>query len=95
MFLSQVDPRSNSTHLICLCNHLTFFGGNFIQVPNPIDFDKVVTEFTRIDESGNISVLVTVICAFLVYFGVLFFARRADRRDQTKVTISESAMISL
>ena len=95
MFLSQVDPRSNSTHLICLYNHLTFFGGNFIQAPSPIDFDKVVTELTRIDESGNISVLVTITSVFLVYFGVLFFARRADRRDETKVTISVRAMISL
>ena len=82
MFLLQVDPRSNSTHLMCLCNHLTFFGGNFIKGPSPIDFDKVVTELTRIDDSGNISVLVTITSVFLVYFEVLSFARRADRRDE-------------
>lgn len=94
MFLSQGDPRSNSTHLMCLCNHLTFFGGNFIQAPNPIDFDKVVTEITRIDESGNISVLVTVAILFLLYSVVLIFARRADKRDAIKVTIVERAMMS-
>lgn len=94
MFLSQVDPSSNATHLMCLCNHLTFFGGNFIQAPNPIDFDQVVTELTRIDESGNISVLVTVASVFLVYFGVIVFARRADRRDEIKVTAGVRVMIS-
>ena len=87
MFLSQVDPRSNSTHLMCLCNHLTFFGGSLIQSPNPIDFDKVVTELTRIDESGNISVLVTVAILFLLYIVAVIFSRRADRRDGIKVTI--------
>ncbi|KAL9954039.1 hypothetical protein ACROYT_G041527 [Oculina patagonica] len=81
----KVDASSNSTHLKCLCNHLTSFGGNFIQAPNPIDFDKVFTEFTRLGESGNISVLVTIACAFLLYFVVLIFARRADKRDENKI----------
>ena len=78
---------SNTTHLKCLCNHLTSFGGNFIQAPNPIDFDKVFTEFARLSESGNISVLVTIAFAFLIYFVALIFARRADKRDQSKVCI--------
>ncbi|XP_078351521.1 polycystin family receptor for egg jelly-like isoform X1 [Oculina patagonica] len=81
----KVDPSSNASHLKCLCNHLTFFGGNFIQAPNAIDFDKVLVEFTRIDESGHISVLVTVSIVFLLYFVVLFFARRADKRDENKI----------
>ncbi|XP_078351938.1 LOW QUALITY PROTEIN: polycystin-1-like protein 2 [Oculina patagonica] len=82
----KVDASSNTTHLKCLCNHLTSFGGNFIQAPNPIDFDKVFTEFTRLGETGNISVLVTIACAFLLYFVVLIFARRADKRDQDKIS---------
>ncbi|XP_078363993.1 polycystin family receptor for egg jelly-like [Oculina patagonica] len=81
----KVDPSSNASHLKCLCNHLTFFGGNFIQAPNAIDFDKVLVEFTRIDESGHISVLVTVAIVFLLYFVVLVFARRADKRDENKI----------
>ena len=94
MFLLQVDPRSNCTHLMCLCNYLTFFGGNFIQAPNPIDFDKVVAELTRIEESGTISVLVTVAILSLLYIVVLIFAGRADERDTIKVTIVERAMMS-
>ena len=84
-FLLQVDAKSNSTHLVCRCNHLTSFGGNFIQAPNPIDFDKVFAEFGNLSESGNISVLVTAACAFLIYFVILIFARRADKRDENKV----------
>ena len=64
---------------------MTSFGGNFIQAPNPIDLDKVFTEFTRLGETGNISVLVTIACAFLLYFVILIFARRADKRDESKV----------
>ncbi|KAL9954033.1 hypothetical protein ACROYT_G041521 [Oculina patagonica] len=82
----KVDASSNTTHLKCLCNHLTSFGGNFIQAPNPIDFDKVFTEFTKLGETGNISVLVTIACAFLLYFVVLIFARRADKRDENKIS---------
>ncbi|XP_078351512.1 polycystin family receptor for egg jelly-like [Oculina patagonica] len=81
----RVDASSNTTHLKCLCNHLTSFGGNFIQAPNPIDFDKVFTEFTRLGETGNISVLVTIACAFLLYFVAVIFARRADKRDENKI----------
>ena len=64
---------------------MTSFGGNFIQAPNPIDFDKVFTEFTRLGETGNVSVLVTIACAFLLYFVILIFARRADKKDENKV----------
>ena len=60
---------------------------SFIQAPNPIDFDKVFTEFANLAESGNISVLVTIACAFLLYFVVLVFARKADKRDENKVCV--------
>lgn len=82
----QADTKSNATHLICRCNHLTSFGGNFLQAPNPIDFDTVFTEFENLAESGNISVLVTICCAFLLYFVVIVFARRADTRDKSKAS---------
>ena len=90
MFLSQVDPRSNSTHLMCLCNHLTFFGGNFVQAPNPIDFDKVWAEFGNLAESGNFVVLATVCSIFGLYFIGLVFARKADKKDEMKVRMLSS-----
>ena len=69
---------------------MTSFGGNFIQAPNPIDFDKVFLEFTRLGESGNISVLVTIASSFLLYFVVLIFARKADKSDDNKVCVAKS-----
>lgn len=72
--------------LHCLCTHLTAFGGSIFVAPNPIDFDKVFTEFTRFGETGNYVVLSTVCLIFGIYFIGLVFARRADKKDLTKVT---------
>ena len=93
LFSLKVSQDSNTTHLKCLCNHLTSFGGNFIQAPNPIDFDKVFTEFSNLAESGNISVLVTIASFFLLYFVVLILARRADKRDVDKVIIFQLVVV--
>ena len=87
-FLFQVGPSGDKRSIKCLCNHLTAFGGNFIQAPNPIDFDKVFVEFTRLGESGNIAVLVTIAVLFLLYFVLIAFARRADKRDENAVKCS-------
>ncbi|KAL9952071.1 hypothetical protein ACROYT_G039275 [Oculina patagonica] len=71
--------------LHCLCTHLSAFGGSIFVAPNPIDFDKVFTEFTRLGETGNYVVLSTVCLIFGIYFIGLVFARRADKKDLTKV----------
>ena len=53
--------------------------------PNPIDFEKVWSEFGRLGETGNYVVLVTV-CTMLGFYVVgLIFARRADKKDDSKV----------
>lgn len=62
------------------------FGGSLIQAPNPIDFEKVFVEFTRLSETGNVAVLATIICVFVLYFVTIVFARRADNRDQNRVS---------
>jgi len=53
--------------------------------PNPIDFDKVLLELTRLDETGNVAVLSTILVFFFVYLVIAIIARRADRRDMKKV----------
>lgn len=55
--------------------------------PNPIDMDKVFKELSRLDETGNFGVLLTIIFVFLLYVIAIVFAKRADRRDQAKVRI--------
>ena len=53
--------------------------------PNPIDFDKVFVELTRIGETKNYVVLITVCAIFAVYILALVLARRSDRKDEYKV----------
>lgn len=68
-----------------MCTHLSSFGGDFFVAPNPIDFDKVFLEFTRLADTGNIVVLTTVFLILGVYIVAAVFARREDNKDQEKV----------
>ena len=81
----QVGPKSTTHRLLCLCNHLTSFGGGLLVAPNPIDMDTVFKELSRLDETGNFGVLLTIIFVFLFYIIAIILAKRADRRDQAKV----------
>lgn len=54
--------------------------------PNPIDLNVVFKELMRLDETGNISVLLTLIFMFALYVLAIILARRADRKDHEKVT---------
>lgn len=53
--------------------------------PNPIDFDKVFAAFGNLAESGNFVVLAVVCGLFGLYFVGLVIARKADKKDETKV----------
>ena len=55
--------------------------------PNPIDFDKVLVEFKRLGETGNVSVIVTVAVVVLCYIVVLVIVRKADKEDARNVSI--------
>ena len=52
--------------------------------------DTVFKELSRLDETGNFSVLLTIIFVFLFYIIALVLANRTDRIDQAKVTISSN-----
>lgn len=82
----QVGDDTNDKLLQCRCNHLTAFGGGFIIAPNPINLDKVFTEFTRLGETGNYLVLVMVCTIFGVYLLVLIWARKADMLDESQAS---------
>ena len=47
--------------------------------------DTVFKELTRLDETGNFGVLLTIILVFLLYVIAIILAKRADGRDQSKV----------
>ena len=54
-------------------------------MPNTLDFDVGYTEMNRLDQTGNIAVLSAIIALLLLYLLVVIFARRADKRDISKV----------
>ncbi|EDO31496.1 predicted protein, partial [Nematostella vectensis] len=88
-------PNSASLSVECLCNHLTSFGGSVFVAPNPIDFDVVLLELGRLDQTGNVAVLSTILVFLLLYAVIAVFAWRADRRDKRKVMenpLSENGM---
>lgn len=61
--------------------------------PNPIDFDKVFTEFDRLPETGNVAVIIAVSYVFGFYLLLLVWARKADKKDALKVgTVSFTGM---
>ncbi|EDO48598.1 predicted protein, partial [Nematostella vectensis] len=76
--------QSNSSHVHCLCDHLTSFGGDFLVAPNPIDFDKVFVEFRRMGETGNFVVLTTICSIWGLFIAGIIIARRADNKDKKK-----------
>jgi len=82
----QVGPQSTKHRLLCLCNHLTSFGGGLLIAPNPIDMDTVFKELSRLDETGNFGVLLTIIFVLCLYLMAIVLAKGADRKDQAKVT---------
>ncbi|XP_066278313.1 polycystin-1-like protein 2 [Branchiostoma lanceolatum] len=75
-------PLSNSTHMHCRCNHLTKFTG--MVAPNPINFAEVFTK----DILQNPIGLILVLVVFLLYLLAVLWARKADRRDLTKVGVA-------
>ena len=81
-----MGSKSTVSKIHCLCDHLSAFGGDFFVAPNPIDFDKVLAEFSRLGETGNFVVLSFVCLVFGIYALGLVFARRADKKDDYVVS---------
>ncbi|XP_019644234.1 PREDICTED: polycystic kidney disease protein 1-like 2 [Branchiostoma belcheri] len=75
-------PLSNTTHMHCRCDHLTKFTG--LVAPNPINFAEVFTK----DILQNPIGLILVLVIFLLYLLAVLWARKADRRDLTKVGVA-------
>lgn len=81
----QVSTKTVNGSLVCLCNHLSSFGGDFLVAPNPIDFDQVWLAMKNIGQSKNFVVLSTICTMFALYFVAVILARRGDKNDELKV----------
>ena len=67
---------------------MTSFGGELLVAPNTIDFSAVKQTMEN-PAPSDLLVLVTVCSVSLVYFLVLLFARKADKKDVVKVLNSK------
>eukprot|EP00106_Octopus_bimaculoides_P013343 XP_014780785.1 PREDICTED: polycystic kidney disease protein 1-like 2 [Octopus bimaculoides] len=79
----RVSPESTRKYTRCLCNHLTSFGTDFFVPVNKINFDTV---FLNLDEKlkDNFAVLAMLCSVFSLYFMLIIWARRQDKRDLLK-----------
>ena len=59
------------------------FASSFFPAPNPIDFSTVFSGFANLDD--NPLVFSVVLSLFGIYLLLLFWARREDRKDITRV----------
>ena len=66
---------------------MTSFGGSLLVEPNHIDMDKVLVEFQRLSETGNIAVIVTIAVVLLCYVAVLVIVRKFDMEDAKNVSV--------
>ncbi|XP_078669286.1 uncharacterized protein LOC144910271 isoform X2 [Branchiostoma floridae x Branchiostoma belcheri] len=78
----RVGPLSTMTRTHCLCNHLTAFAGEILVAPNTIDFSTVFAKFANLGD--NAAVFATVLAMYAIYGIVVFWARRADKKDVVK-----------
>ena len=66
---------------------MTSFGGSLLFEPNPIDFDKVLVEFQKLSETGNIAVIVVIAVILSCYVTVLVIVRKFDEEDAKNVSV--------
>ena len=75
-------PKTTVNLRHCRCNHLTSFASDFFVPPNKIDWNKV-----SLEELLKNPLVFSVVCGiFGLYFLLLIWARRADRKDLEKVS---------
>lgn len=81
-FLHQVGPATTRFVTQCFTTHATSFAGDFFVPPNSIDWSKI-----SLDELlNNPIVFIVVMVIFGMYFILLIWARRADKKDLDKVS---------
>ena len=69
---------------MCYCNHLTDFGGGgLLAAPQPIDFSKAFAGFSNLGE--NPTVFAVVLAIIGLFFIMLAWCRKKDKRDKLKV----------
>ena len=81
LVIFKPGPKTTASRRHCRCNHLTSFASDFFVPPNKIDWSKV-----SLEELLKNPLVFSVVCGiFGLYFILVLWARRADRKDLEKV----------
>ncbi|XP_076818399.1 uncharacterized protein LOC143464499 isoform X1 [Clavelina lepadiformis] len=82
----RVSDETSNELVVCLCNHLTSFGANFVVAPNPIDFASIGNKLQNLKD--NLAVLMTIIALFVLYVVGIIYCRRQDKKDVSKWSVA-------
>ncbi|XP_063432942.1 polycystin-1-like protein 2 [Mytilus trossulus] len=81
----QVSEQTTPEVIHCQCTHLTSFSGSFLVLPNMVDpFADAALFLTFFD---NPIVVCTVIVVWFIFLAGVFWARKADKRDEAQAGI--------
>ncbi|XP_052099063.1 polycystic kidney disease protein 1-like 2 [Mytilus californianus] len=81
----QVSEQTTGEVIHCQCTHLTSFSGSFLVLPNFVDpFADAALFLTFFD---NPIVVCTVIVVWFLFLAGVFWARKADKRDEAQAGI--------
>ena len=68
---------------ICLCNHLTWFGGGIFVAPNTLNIKEEIAKLKNLDQYPALLATFCVIIGLYIITSV--WARRQDKKDAEKV----------
>ncbi|CAC5412247.1 PKD1L2 [Mytilus coruscus] len=81
----QVSKQTTREVIDCRCTHLTSFSGSFLVLPNFVDpFADAALFLSFFD---NPIVVFTVIVVWFLFLSGVFWARKADKRDEAQAGI--------
>jgi hypothetical protein len=80
----KVGSSTNHDQTQCFSTHLTTFGGGFVILPAPINWNYV---FANADFVQNKTIYLTIICVCIIYIVLMIYARFQDKKDLGKLGV--------
>ncbi|KAL5005145.1 hypothetical protein ScPMuIL_018601 [Solemya velum] len=80
----MIAPYTSRETLYCWCTHLTAFSSSFLIMPNVVSLKDIMLFSTFF---SNPVVVITIVIVWIIYFILLYWARREDRKDVFKGSV--------
>ena len=85
--MDDIENKPNFNYIdetVCLCNHLTAFGGGSQAIVNSIEFDSLFDDFSVLD---NIVIILFVLVIFSSFIILAIYTRMKDKSDLVRWSI--------